>query len=85
MKELEGDDSVRKWTKNHGIRIPYEDNKHKYYNPDFLVERTDGMIELVEMKSKHLLKTTGTQRKADYARKWCDARGIEYRLISRYQ
>ena len=87
MRELEGDDAVTKWTKNHSIRIPYldEDSKYKYYNPDFLIEKTDGTIELVEMKSKHLLKTLNTKRKAEYARKWCDARGIEYRLISRYQ
>ena len=87
MRELEKDDTVMKWTKNHGIRIPYfdEDNKHKHYNPDFLVEKTDGMIELVEMKSAQLLKTSNTKRKAEYAKKWCDARDIQYRLISRYQ
>ena len=87
MRELEKDDIVLKWTKNHGIRIPYlaDDNKYKYYNPDFLVERSDGTIELVEMKSTHMLKATNTKRKAEYAKKWCDARSIEYRLISRYQ
>lgn len=87
MKELEADGTVSKWTKNHGIRIPYFDdaNKHKYYNPDFLVERTDGTIDLVEMKSEHLLKTPNTKRKAEYARKWCDAREIRYRLVSKYQ
>lgn len=87
MKELEGDDAVAKWTKNHGIRIPYlaDDNKYKHYNPDFLVEKEDGTIELVEMKSTHLLKTSNTQRKREYATKWCEARGIKYRLISRYQ
>jgi len=87
MDELEGDDGVAKWTKNHGIRIPYlsDDGKYKYYNPDFLVELADGTIELVEMKSGHLLKTPSTKAKADFARRWCDARGIRYRLISRYQ
>lgn len=87
MKELEGDDTVIKWTKNHGIRIPYFDeseNKFKNYNPDFLVEKTDSAIELVEIKGKHLLKTPNTKRKAEAAKKWCDARGIKYRLISRY-
>lgn len=87
MGELEGDDAVAKWTKNHGIRIPYlaDDGKYKSYNPDFLVERADGTIELVEMKSEHLLKTPNTQRKKECATRWCDARGIRYRLISRYQ
>lgn len=87
MNELEKDDSVTKWTKNHGIRIPYlaDDNKYKYYNPDFLIEKKDGTIELVEMKSEHMLKTPNTQRKAEYAKKWCDERKMKYRLISRYQ
>ena len=87
MKELERDDRVAKWTKNHGIRIPYlaDDGKYKHYNPDFLVEMTDGTIELVEIKSPHLLKTPSTKAKADAARKWCDARKMRYRLISRYQ
>ncbi len=87
MRELERDNTVMKWTKNHGIRIPYseDDKKYKYYNPDFLVENTDNTIELVEMKSTQLLKTPNTKSKAKYAKKWCDVRGIQYRLISRYQ
>jgi len=87
MKELENDDSIAKWTKNHGVRIPYftEDNNFRTYNPDFLVEKTDGSIELVEMKGEHLLKNPNTKRKMEYAKKWCDARGIKYRLISKYQ
>ena len=46
MKELENDKTTSKRTKNHGIRISYftEDNKFKTYNPDFLVEKTDGTI-----------------------------------------
>jgi len=86
MEELESDDTIAKWTKNHGIRIPYftDDNKFKTYNPDFLVEKTDGEIELIEIKGKHLLKNPNTTRKKEFAEKWCDARGIKYRLISRY-
>ncbi len=87
MKELEDDDTVEKWTKNHGIRIPYwnDDKKYKYYKPDFLVEKIGGAIELVEMKGRHMLKTSNTQIKMEYAKKWCEARGIQYRLISKYQ
>ncbi len=87
MRELEGDNTVEKWTKNHGIRIPYQDDdkKYKYYKPDFLVERIDGTVELVEIKSPHILKTSNTQRKMECAKKWCGARDIQYRLISRYQ
>ena len=31
--------------------------KHKTYEPDFLIEKTNGSIELVEMKGTHLLQT----------------------------
>jgi TnsA endonuclease N terminal len=87
MKELENDQIVSKWTKNHGIRIKYFDldNKFKTYNPDFLVEYADGTIELVEMKGQHLLNNPNTRRKMDYAKKWCNARKIKYRIYSKYQ
>ena len=87
MKELEGDDSVSKWTKNHGIRISYftDENKFRTYNPDFLVEKTDGTTELVEMKGGHLLKNPDTKKKMEFAKKWCEVRGIKYRIVSKYQ
>ena len=87
MKELEGDDSVAKWTKNHGLRIKYFDsnNKFKTYVPDFLVENTNGAIELVEMKGTHLLKNPDTKKKIEFAKKWCEARKMTYRIISKYQ
>ena len=87
MKELEGDDSISKWTKNHGIRIDYFDSENKFrsYNPDFLVEKSDGSIELIEMKGGHLLKNPETKKKMEFAKKWCEARGIIYRIISKYQ
>lgn len=87
MKELEDDESVAKWTKNHGIRISYftEENKFRTYNPDFLVEMIDGTIEIVEMKGVHLLKNPDTKKKMEFAKKWCEARGMRYRIISKYQ
>ena len=82
----DGRDTV-KWTKNHGLRIKYFDseNKFKTYVPDFLVEKADGSIELVEMKGTHLLKNPDTKKKRDFAKKWCEARKIKYRTISKYQ
>ena len=87
MKELEDDDSVIKWTKNHGLRIKYfnADNKFKTYIPDFLVEKNDSSIELVEMKGTHLLKNPDTKKKIEFAKKWCEARKMKYRIISKYQ
>lgn len=87
MKELEGDDSVSKWTKNHGIGIPYFDaeSKLRTYKPDFLVEKTDGTIDLVEMTGRHLLKNPDKIKKMEFAKKWCEARGMKYRIVSEYQ
>jgi hypothetical protein len=91
MNELESDkddgtDTV-KWTKNHGLQIKYfnSDNKFKTYKPDFLIEKSDGSIELVEMKGTHLLKNPDTKKKIEFAKKWCEARKIKYRIISKYQ
>jgi len=75
--------------KKYGIRIKYftPDNKFKTYNPDFLVEYTDGRIELVKikMKAEHQLSTPITRKKMGYAKKWCQERKITYRIISKYQ
>lgn len=87
MKELECNNNISKWTKNHMIQISYyaEGNKFKNYIPDFLVETISGDIEIIEMKATHMLKTINTKRKKEYAEKWCNARNIKYRLISKYQ
>jgi len=87
MKELEGDLDVVKWTKNHGIKIEYQDSdgKFRHYDPDFLVERKCGRIELVEVKAYHMIDAPDTQKKAEAATKWCKSRNMRYRLISRHQ
>jgi len=86
MKELEKNDDIVKWTKNHGIRIPYfdEDGKYRTYAPDFLVQRTDGTVELHEMKGGHLLQNPITKRKMDAAREWCKTRKMNLRLVSKF-
>ncbi len=83
MEELEKDSKVLKWTKNHGIRIPYFnlDGKLAHYVPDFLIEYADGSQEIVEIKGKHLLTNKITKLKATAAQEWCKKRGIKYRLI----
>jgi len=87
MKELETNPEVAKWTKNHGIRIPYRNMEGKFstYAPDFLVELMNGSVELHEVKGAHLLDSELTRRKAAAAREWCDARGMKYRLISKFE
>jgi len=86
MEELENDDSVSKWTKNHGIRIPYViDGKHVTYVPDFLVEKSDGEVQLVEMKAFNMINSQVTIQKRKFAKKWCADRGMAYSLITKYQ
>ena len=83
MDELEKDPKVKKWTKNHGISIPYGniDGKVAHYNPDFIVEYADGAQELIEIKGKNML-TEITKRKQKAAKEWCEKRDIKYRLIT---
>ena len=79
MKELEDDVEVVKWTKNHGISIPYFDSEGKFhtYRPDFLVQLIDGSVELHEMKGGHLLDNPITKKKIEAAREWCKRRKME--------
>ncbi len=84
MKDLENDPKVAKWTKNHSIIIPYwdEDGKLRGFKPDFLVEKTDGTKEIIEIKGKHLLALS--KRKMEAAREWCKTRKMEFSVISKY-
>ena len=82
MDYLEDNSKVRKWTKNHGIRIPYYnlDGRLAHYTPDFLVEYIDGGQEIVEIKGKHLISNPITIQKSRAAQEWCEKRGIKYTL-----
>lgn len=84
MKTLEKDPTIKKWTKNHGIVIPYwnKDSKLSGFKPDFIVEHEDGSKEIVEIKGRHLLGQFEEKRLA--AIKWCQARKIGFRVISKY-
>ncbi len=83
MVELEKDPKVVKWTKNHGIRIPYFnlDGKLAHHIPDFLIEYDDGSQEIVKIKGKHIRGTNIKKLKTDVAIEWCKKRNIKYRLI----
>jgi len=84
MEKLEKDDVVKKWTKNHGIIIPYwdENTKLRGFKPDFLIEKEDEIIEIIEIKGRHLLPQF--KKKMEAAHKWCKARKIIFRVISKY-
>ncbi len=82
MDFLEKSDNVVKWTKNHGIRIPYFnlDGKLAHYTPDFLIEYSSGEQEIVEIKGGHLINNPITRSKSQAAMEWCKKRGIKYTL-----
>ena len=82
MVFLDKSEEVAKWTKNHGIRIPYFnlDDKLAHYIPDFLVEYKNGEQEIVEIKGGHLINNSIIRRKSQAAMEWCKKRGIKYTL-----
>lgn len=82
MEFLEKSDEVAKWTKNHGVRIPYfkPDDTIAHYIPDFLVEYKNGDQEIVEIKGGHMINSEITRRKSQAAMEWCKKRGIKYTL-----
>ncbi len=82
MERLEADHSVRKWTKKHGIVIPWLDPKGRRHNyrPDFLVEYTDGVLALIEVKGSNLIDSQTVQRKKEAAQRWCARRGMDYSI-----
>ena len=82
MERLEGNPSVRKWTKRHGIAISWVDSRHRRhsYRPDFLVEYGDGSLALIEVKAPNRVDSQEVQRKRKAAERWCQARGMDYSI-----
>ena len=80
MKQL--DDMGVKWTKNHGIRIPYTDNngRKRNYVPDFLIN--DKIIEEVKPKSVINTNFNNCKIKIPFAKKYCKNNGYEFRIIT---
>ena len=85
MKLLEKDKTVAKWTKNHGITIPYvtEAGNVRGYRPDFLIERLEGDKELHEVKGGQYLNNLDTMRKHEAARNWCRLRGMRFVVVTK--
>ena len=82
MERLDADPSVRKWTKRHGIAVPWVDSAHRrhVYRPDFLVEYADGSKALIEVKGANYVDSQAVQRKRMAAERWCDRRGMAYSI-----
>ena len=83
MRELEEMGGVTKWTKDHGIRIPYRllGVIPRNYLPDFLVTFADGSKEVHETKGAGFLFWLETHAKRAAADEWCRRQGMRYRFI----
>ena len=84
MVELERDPAVLRWTKKHGLKIPYRvfGFPHKYL-PDFLVEYKDGHKEIHETKGLPLLLWFSTKLKREAAEEYFEKLGWKYRMITK--
>jgi len=84
MVELERDPAVKRWTKKHGIKIPYKFlGLVRHYLPDFVVEYKDGNKEIHETKGLPLLLWLSTKLKGQTAEEFCKARGWKYKVITK--
>jgi hypothetical protein len=85
MDELERDPLVVRWTRHHGLRIPYRKwlGNRGHYEPDFLVELAGGDKELREVKGEHLLGDNNTQRKLRAGDDFCRQRGMKFKLVTK--
>jgi hypothetical protein len=85
MDELDRDPMVLKWTRHHGLEIPY----HKWwgssgrYQPDFLVEITGGEKEIREVKGEHLFRDANTARKLKAGDAYCRQCGMKFRVVTK--
>ena len=84
MVELERDLAVFRWTKKHGLKIPYKvlGFPHKYL-PDFLVEYKDGHREIHETKGLPLLLWFSTKLKREAAEEYLAKLGWKYKMITK--
>lgn len=84
MDRLERDAHIVKWTKKHGVTIPWIDGrKHRRrYVPDFLVEYEGGKKVLIEVKDPSRMDSNDVQRKRKAAEIWCRQRSMEYVLAT---
>ena len=85
MLALDADPLNRRWERCRSLRISYikADGSRGHYNPDFIVERQDGVKELHEVKGGHLLEEENTKRKLAAGEAFCEKRGMRFRMITR--
>lgn len=87
MRELELDPMVKRWTRQHDLRIPYRKwwGGKGYYEPDFLVEIQGGQKEIREVKGTHLLTDLNTKRKFQAGEVFCRQRSMVFKVVTKTQ
>lgn len=85
MSELDRDPMVIKWTRHHGLQIPYRKwwGGQGHYEPDFLVEISGGDKEIREVKGEHLFRDENTARKLKAGVSFCRARDMKFRVVTK--
>lgn len=85
MEELECDPLVMRWTRHHGLRIPYRKwwGARGFYEPDFVVELAGGDREIREVKGGHLFADKNTAKKLSAGERYCRERGMLYKVVTR--
>ena len=85
MDELERDPMILRWTKHHGLSIPYRKwwGARGRYEPDFLVELIGGNKELREVKGEHLFRDANTARKLRAGDRFCRERAMIFRVVTK--
>lgn len=79
---LDADPDVLSW-EHEPMRLPYlfEGSMHNYV-PDFMVTRTDGTKQLIEVKPENLSDTPTNLAKAIAASSWCDLNNVQYVIVT---
>jgi hypothetical protein len=85
MQHMDADPTVASYLYE-GVEIPYlssaRSGRMRNYWPDFLVTRTDGSQQLIEVKPKRKLQHRVVQKKLAAARQWCSDHGVELTIIT---
>lgn len=85
LQHLDADPSVVTFLYE-GVKVPYVSNvrtgKVRHYFPDFLVTRTDGSQQLVEIKPKRRVSQVKVQKKLKAGQAWAEAHGFTFVVLT---
>jgi hypothetical protein len=80
--QLEANDKVLNFDRSRDL-IPYEsDGKKSTYNPDLIVRYTNGTVVVEEIKPSDMVTSSVNSAKFKAARRYYNAKGIEFNVIT---